>query len=202
MYNLESFWICCHKLGTYILGRFCSLQQLSSFIRLDGEQRKWFSSGFKSGLRITQGHSHGCPEALVVLTVCLGLLSCWELNLGSSLRSWALWNMCSPRMSLHIVAFIFFSSFINDAAPTMLYGRVLVRWWAVPDFDIWHSRPSVQSLSHQTRVQIVFVQVWDSFRCLLANWLIECYRDGCPPGRFSSIHRGLLELWQEWPAGS
>jgi hypothetical protein len=58
--------------------------------------------------------------------------------------------------------------------------------------------------------------VFQSFRCLLVNskravmclllmsgfhlattmkaWLVECYRDGCPSGRFSYLHRGTLDL--------
>ena len=66
------------------------------------------------------------------------------------------------------------------------------------------------------------IQAKESFRCLLANangavmcllrsgfrlattimaWLVECWRNGCPSGRFSHLHRGTLELCQ-WPSGS
>ena len=66
--------------------------------------------------------------------------------------------------------------------------------------------------------RILFLMVWESFRCLLANskravmclllrsgfrlattikaWLAECCRDVCPSGRFSHLHRGTLELCQ------
>ena len=32
-------------------------------------------------------------------------------------------------------------------------------------------------------------------------WLVECCRDGCPSGRFSSLYRAMLEL-SEWPSWS
>ena len=78
-----------------------SLQILSNSVRLDGECRytaifrslQRCSIGFKSGLWLGNSRtfrdlsiSHSC----VVLAVCLGLLSCWKVNLHPSLRSWCL----------------------------------------------------------------------------------------------------------------
>jgi hypothetical protein len=67
--------------------------------------------------------------------------------------------------------------------------------------------------------RILFLMVWESFRCLLANskravmclllrsglasghstikaWLVESCRVGCPSGSFSHLPRGTLELCQ------
>ncbi|XP_051951468.1 dihydroxyacetone phosphate acyltransferase isoform X2 [Xyrauchen texanus] len=65
---------------------------------------------FKSGLWL--GHSRtftelSCSHSFVILTVCLGSLSCWKMNLCPSLRSRALWSRFSSKMSLYIAAFIF-----------------------------------------------------------------------------------------------
>ncbi len=43
----------------------------------------------------------------VALAVCLGSLSCWKVNLLPSLRSWALWNRFSLRISLYFAPFDF-----------------------------------------------------------------------------------------------
>ena len=40
---------------------------------------------------------HSC----IVLAVCLGLFSCWNVNLHTSLRSWELWSRFSLRFSLY-----------------------------------------------------------------------------------------------------
>ncbi len=78
--------------------RHSSLQIPSSSVRLDGDHR-WtaifrslqrFSIGLKSGLWL--GHSRTFTElslshSSVALVVCLGTLSCWEVNLQPSLRS-------------------------------------------------------------------------------------------------------------------
>ena len=43
--------------------------------------------------------------------------------------------------------------------------------------------------------RILFLLVWESFRCQKA-WLVECCRNGCPSGSFSHLHRGTVELSQ------
>ena len=70
------------------LGRFyhSSLQILSSSVRLDGERhctaifRSLQRCSFRSGL--WPGHSRTFRDSCVVLAVCLGLLSCWKVNLA------------------------------------------------------------------------------------------------------------------------
>ena len=52
----------------------------------------------------TQGHSVTCPVVTPALSVCLGSLSCWKLNLRPSL---ALWSMFSSRISLYFALFFF-----------------------------------------------------------------------------------------------
>ncbi len=177
-----------------------SLQDLSSSIRSDGERRctaifrslQRCSIGFKSGLWL--GHSRtftelSCSHSFVILAVCLGSLSCWKMNLHPSLRSRALWSRFSSRMSLYIAAFIFpsiLTSLPVPAAekhphsmmlprPCSTVGMVLARWWVVPGF----------------------LQTW---RSIIQSWLVECCRDGCSSGRFSSLHRHAGAL-SEWPSG-
>ncbi len=50
--------------------------------------------------------------------------------------------------------------------------------------------------------QVAFTEEWLlSGHYTIQAWLVECYRDGCSSGRFSSLHREMLELCQ-WPSGS
>ena len=85
----------------------------------------------------------------------------------------------------------------------------------------WHSGQRVQTLSHQNRelflivwglqvhfgklqtgCHVPFTKEWlPSGHSTIQAWLVDCCRDGCPSGRFSSLHRGMLELWQ-WPSDS
>ena len=46
-------------------------------------------------------------KPLLRLAVCLGLLSCWKVNLRPSLWSCALWSRFSSRISLYFAPFIF-----------------------------------------------------------------------------------------------
>ena len=54
----------------------------------------------------------------VVLAVCLGLLSCWRVNLHPSLRSGALWSRFYSRISLYFAPFIFPSVLTSLPVPT------------------------------------------------------------------------------------
>ena len=65
--------------------------------------------GFKSGLWL--GHSRRFTflfwsHSSVVLAVCLGSLSCWNINLRHSLRSFSLWSRFSSRICLYLAPFI------------------------------------------------------------------------------------------------
>ena len=94
-----------------------SLQICSSSVKLDGECR-WtaifksfhrFSMGFMSGLWL--GHSRTFTflfwsHSSVALAVCLGSLSCWNVNPRRSLRSFALWSRFSSRICLYLAPFI------------------------------------------------------------------------------------------------
>jgi hypothetical protein len=98
----------------------------------------------------------------------------------------------------------------------------------VPGFpQMWRLelKPKSSILASSDQI-ILFLMVWESLRCLLANskwavmfllltvwlpsvhttikaWLVECCRNGCPSGRFSHLHRGTLELCQSdhWVLG-
>ena len=120
-YNLESSWVWCYKLAAPVFGEFlpfCSADPLKicrvgwvvllhSYFQVSPEM---FRSGSSpaSGWA-TQGHSEACTEATPALPWCLGLLSCWKVNLRPSLRSWALWikDLCT----------LLTSSFLCSALP-------------------------------------------------------------------------------------
>ena len=81
------------SLAHLYLGMFScsSLHILSSSVRLAAQLFSGLSIDVRSGSSpgpswATQGHSETCPEASVVLAVCLELLSCWKVNLCPSLR--------------------------------------------------------------------------------------------------------------------
>ena len=193
---LQSFGIWCHKLGTPIFGQFYPfpLQHLSSSIRLDGKRRctaifrslQRCSIGFKSGLWL--GHSRTFTELswshFDILAVCLGSLSCWKMNL-TPVWSRALWSRFSSRMSLYTAAFILPSirtSLPVPAAeqhphsmmlppPCFTVGMVLAWWWAVPGFlQTWHlAFTPKSSIFVSSDQRILFLMVWESFRCILTN---------------------------------
>ena len=105
-----------------------SLQICSSPVKLDGE-RRWtaifksfhrFSMGFKSWLSL--GHCRTFTfmfwsHSSVALAVCLGSLSCWNVNLHRSLRSFALWSRFSSRIYLYLAPFIVPSILTSLAVP-------------------------------------------------------------------------------------
>ena len=130
------------SMANLYLGSFShsSLQILSSSVRLDGErlctdifrslQRCWI--GFKS--RLWLGHSRTIRDwsrshSYIVLAVCLGLLSCWKVNLHPSLRSWAGYHgsLCTLHRSTLPRSWLVSQSLpmknSSDAATTMLHRR-------------------------------------------------------------------------------
>ena len=226
--QLQPSWVHLY-LGSF---SYSSLQILSTSVRLEGEccstssfrSLQRCSIGFKSGLWL--GHSrtfrdlsqsHPC----VVLAVCLGLLSCWKVNISPSLRSWALCSRFSSKISLYFPSIL--SSLPVPAAEKhhqMMLAPPCFTVEMVPGFlQTWRlsfrPKSSILVLSDQRNLFLMF---WEYFRCLLANskravmclllrsgfclattikaCLVECCRDGCPSGRFSHFHRGTLELCQ------
>ena len=178
MHLWQSFWIWCHNLGTPIFGQFCAqpFSDLSRDVQI----------GFKPGLWL--GHSRTFTElswshSFDILAVCLG--SCWKMNRRPSLRSRALWSRFSSRMSLYIAAFIFpsiMTSLPVPAAekhphsmmlppPCFTVGMVLAWWWAAPGFlQTWCLAFTPKSSIFVSPDQrILFLMVWESFRCILAN---------------------------------
>ncbi len=149
-----------------------SLQILSSSVRLDWE-RRWTaifrslqrcSIGFKSGLWLGPSRtfkvlplSHHC----VALAVCLGSLSCWKVNLQPSLRSWALWNWFSLRISLYFDPFSFPSTLTNLPVPAtekqphsmrLLPAHFTLGWYSAGDEQSWiPSNMMLRIEVHQTR---------------------------------------------------
>ena len=200
---------------------YSSLQILSSSVRLDGEHRctAFFRSlqkcsiGFMSGVWL--GHSrtfralsrsHSC----VALAVCLGLLSCWKGNIcsqsevPSSLEQVFIKDL-SYLCSVHLFLdpdyspspYRWKTSPHHDAATTMLHRMDGARF--SPDV--------LQRVSHGLRVlQVPYGKLqmdeWlPSGHSIKKAWLVDYYRDGCPSGKFSHLHRGTLELCQ-WLSGS
>ena len=84
----------------------------------------------------------------VALALCLGSLSCWNVNLQHSLRSFALWSRFSSRIYLYLAPFIVPSILTRlpvlateKHPPSMMLparcftvGMVLNGWWAVLRF--------------------------------------------------------------------
>ena len=49
----------------------------------------------------------------------------------------------------------------------------------------------------QAGCHVPFTEEWvPSGHSTMKAWLVECWRDGCPSGRFSHLQRGTLELCQ------
>ena len=180
-------WHTCIWVSLFISLSHSSLQILSSSVRLDGEHRctAIFRSlqkcliGFKSGLWL--GHSRtfrnlSLSYSCVVLAVCLGLLSCWKVNLHPSLRSWTLWSRFSSRISLYIAPFIFpsiLTSLHVPAAekhphsmilrpPCFSVGMVsgLLQMWCMT----FRPKSSIFLSSYQ---RILFLMVWESLGAFL-----------------------------------
>ena len=158
-YSHKSSWEWSNKFFTTGFGNvlpFLHADPLNS-VRLGGE--RWWTAifrflqrcsiGFKSGLWLC--HSRTFTElfwnhSFVILAVCLGLLACWKVNVRPILRSWTLWKRFLSRISMYLVAFIFFSIATSRPVPAaekhphsmMLPPRcftwwmVLGRWGAVP----------------------------------------------------------------------
>ena len=137
-----------------LLFRFA--QTLSCWMGSIGEQQssslstdsQWDSSrGF---LWATQGLSHSCSEAIqiVALAVCLGSLSCWNINLCHSPIYFTLWSRFSSRICLYFAPFIVLSILTNLPMPAsenhphsmmlpppcFMVGMVLDGWRAVLTF--------------------------------------------------------------------
>ena len=114
-YSLDFSWVWRYKIGTIVFGEFipffsadpCKLCQvgwgalLHSYFQVSPEMLDWVQVRALAGPSRTfrdLSRSHSC----VILAVCLGLLSCWKVNLRPSLRFWALWNRFSSRISSFI----------------------------------------------------------------------------------------------------
>ena len=106
-----------------------SLQICSRYVKLDGECQRTaifksfhrFSMGIKSVLWL--GHSRNFmflfwSHSSVALAVCLGSLSCWNVNLHRSLGSFALWSRFSSRICLYLAPFILTSSLYPYKSPS------------------------------------------------------------------------------------
>ena len=196
-YSLKSFWIWCHKLGTPIFGQFCpflfgaplKLHQVGwkasvhSHFQISPEMFNRIQSG------LWLGHSRtfidlSWSHSFEILALCLGSLPCWKMNRRPSLRSRALWSRFSARMSLYIAAI--FPSILTSLPvpgtekhphsmmlppPCFTVGMVLPWWWAMPGFlQTWRlAFTPKSSIFVSSDQRILFLMVWKSFRCILAN---------------------------------
>ena len=131
-YSFESSWVCLHQLCTSGFGDFLpffvadllKLCQVGWGVSVNSnlwQSFHRFSVGFKSGLLL--GHSRTFTflfrsHSSVALAVCFGSLSCWNVNLRHSLRSFALF---SSRICLYlaplIIPFIFASVTVRVSIP-------------------------------------------------------------------------------------
>ena len=87
-------------------------------------------------------------RSIVALAVCLGSLSCWNVNLHRSLRSFALSSSLSSMICLYLAPFIVHSILTSLTVPAtekhphsmmlpppcFVVGMVLCGWWAVLGF--------------------------------------------------------------------
>ncbi len=111
-------WIFCHS----------SLQSLllSDSVWLDVTVDEQPFSGISRDVQLGSSPGSGCATrglsqsfpSCVVLTVCLGSLSCWKVNLRPGLRSWVLWTRFSLRISLYFALFSFPS--VLTSPPSLL----------------------------------------------------------------------------------
>ena len=177
---------------------------------------------FKSGLWL--GHSSTFTElsqsrSCVVLSVCLGPLSGWKVNLRQSLRSRALWTWFSSGISPYFGLFSFPSTLTSLPVPAaekhphsmmlpppgFTVGMVLGRWWAVPCFlQTWHLelRPNNSILVSSDQI-ILFLTVWESFRCVLPSRLscvFHCWEGSVWPlwhkAQIGGVLQGWLSFWK------
>ena len=174
--SLKSSWVWHYKLGTPEIGEFLPI--LSNSVRFDGERccTAIFRSlqrcliGFKSGFWLGYSRtvrdlsrSHFCN----VLAMCLGWLSCWKVNLHPSLRTCSRELRISLRISLYFALFIFASILTSlpvPAAKKHPYSMML----PPPCFTVKMVPGFLQTWLLAFR-PILFLMVWESLRCILAN---------------------------------
>ena len=130
--------------------------------------------------RATQGHSETCPEATPALSwLCAyGRCPVGKMYLHPSLRSWALWSRFSSRISLYLAPFIFPSILTSLPVPAaekqphsmMLPPPCCIVVMVSGFLQASHLAIRPKSASSVSSEQsILFLMVWESFRCLLAN---------------------------------
>ncbi len=148
-----------------------NIWQLSAILLLTSSPLKLFQvgwgrrtfSGFSRNIWLgsspgcgwaTHGHSQSCLYA--TLAVCLGSLSCWKVNLLSSLRFWMLWTGFSYFGALS------FSSTLTSPSVTVVEKQpitwgcyqhtLLLGWYSAGDEQSWFpSNMMLRIEVHQTR---------------------------------------------------
>ncbi len=171
------------------------------------------SIGFKSGLWL--GHSRTVTELLwshsfVILAVCLGSFSCWELNLRPSLRSWALWRRFSsgypctwphssfPRLQPVVLSLQLKTPPQHDAATH--HASLLGLYWTGDEQGLvffLHIPLRIKAKKFYLgliRPGILLVTILESFRCfskLHAGFHVSC-EERLPSGH-SAIKPRLVE---------
>ncbi len=160
--NITGDKLCTSSFGIY-LPFFSSPLLLSSSVRLDSGRST--CSGFSRNIWLdlipgcgwtTQGHPQSCLYAS--LAACFGSLSCWQVNLLSSLRFWMLWTGFSLRLSIFwwIELFFYSDEFLSPC-----------RWKTAPQHEAATSKLWYWGLSDQISL---FLAVWGSFRHFFANY--------------------------------
>ncbi len=148
----QVFFVWCDKLCSSAFGNYLpflsSPLHLSSSVRLDGGRRTF--SGFSRIFDWIQAQALAVPlkdihrVAFKPLLLCLGLLSCWKVNLRPSLRFWMLWTRFSLRLSQYFGALSLSSTLTSPSVPTaekqphsmrllpahFTFEMVLCRWWS------------------------------------------------------------------------
>ena len=153
--------------------------------------------------------------------VSLRSLSCWNVNLSPSPRSWALWKRFSLRISLYFSAFIFPSILTSLPVPvadkhphsTMLpppcltVGMVSKTWCTVPGFfhtrhwELWPSN-SILILSDQwTLLLMRVVQVlFGSQRAVMCILVRNSFRMAIKINCIHLLKTSLKhkKMWKTW----
>lgn len=214
--SIKCFWVWLYKLGTSIFRQSFTLF-FAKPLKLQHVIVGIVSTQLFSDLSrdVWSGNRHSqsgplCSHSFINLAVCLRSLSWWKMSLCP---------VRGPECSEHCCTLLYSPE--NHPHSMMLppewftAGNVLVRWWPVRgSLQAWCSASRPKSLILASSDQrILFLTIWDSFRCRLANsrGAVMCIllRSGfclAPlpyrPYRWGAAEVVVIGALPDWPSGS